>query len=65
MEFTDFLSTAILVGAAALLIFKLGRSAYNLFFGDIILTNPKNGKSVRLGRHYRRGLAQELQDMLD
>lgn len=72
MEIADFLSNVILIVAGAWLVLKLcrflydsARFLYNLFFGDIVLTNPKTGKSVTLGRHHRDGLSQEIQDVLD
>lgn len=65
MEIADLLSTAILFVTGALVLFKLGRFLYNLFYGDFVLTNPKTGKSVTLGRHHRDGLSQEIQDVLD
>ncbi len=65
MEVADFLSTAILVAIAGLVIFKTARSVYNLFYGDIVLKNPRTGKSVTLGRHHRNGLSKEIQDVLD
>ncbi|ACT92648.1 hypothetical protein [Dyadobacter fermentans] len=65
MEIADMLSTAILVITAMLILFKLTRWVYNLIYGDIVLTNPRTGKSVTLGRHHRDGLSKEIQDVLD
>lgn len=71
MEIADFLSNAILAVSGAWILFKLChflyksvRFLYNLFYGDIVLTNPKTGKSVTLGQHHRDGLAQEILDFL-
>lgn len=72
MEIADFLSSAILIASGAWIVFHLGRFVYrsvrfiyNALYGDIVLTNPKTGKSVTLGRHHRDGLSQEIQDILD
>ncbi|MGV3603737.1 MAG: hypothetical protein ACO1N1_21125 [Dyadobacter fermentans] len=65
MEIADMLSMAILVITAMLILFKLTRWVYNLIYGDIVLTNPRTGKSVTLGRHHRDGLSKEIQDVLD
>lgn len=65
MEIADLLSNAILIGIAAMLLFKLGRFLYNAFYGDIVLTNPKTGKSVTLGRHHRDGLSKEIEEVLE
>ena len=72
MEIADFLSNGILIIAGAWILLQLCRFVYNsvrflynLFYGDIILTNPKTGKSVTLGPHHRDGLSQEIQDVLD
>ena len=72
MEIADFLSSAILIASGAWIVFHLGRFLfksvrliYNVFYGDIVLTNPKTGKSVTLGRHHRDGLPQEILDVLE
>jgi hypothetical protein len=65
MGIADFLSNIILITAGSWVIFKSGRFLYNLFYGDIVLTNPKTGKSVTLGRHHRDGLSQEILDFLE
>jgi len=65
MEIADLMSTAILIVVAAWGVFKLGKAIYKLFYGDIVLTNHKTGKSVTLGRHHRDGLSQELLDVLE
>jgi len=71
MEIADFLSSVILAVSGAWIVFQLCRILYksvrflyNLFYGDIVLTNPKTGKSVTLGQHHRDGLAQEILDFL-
>lgn len=71
MEIADFLSSLILAASGAWVFFQLCRFlyksvrfVYNLFYGDIVLTNPKSGKSVTLGQHHRDGLAQEILDFL-
>lgn len=72
MEIADFLSDIILIASGAWIVFQLGRFLYksvrfiyNLLYGDIVLTNPKTGKSVTLGRHHRDGLPQEILDVLE
>lgn len=71
MDTAGFLSNVILVASGAWIVFQFGRFLYksarflyNLFYGDIVLTNPETGKSVTLGRHHRDGLAQEILDVL-
>ncbi|WP_342088314.1 hypothetical protein [Dyadobacter sp. OTU695] len=72
MEIANFLSSAILVVTAAWIVFKLGRFLfysvrflYNSLYGDFVLTNPKTGRSVTLGRHHRDGLAEEILAVLE
>lgn len=65
MQVADFLSIAILIASAVLAIFKLGKGVYDFFYGDIVLTNPRTGKSVTLGRHHRDGLSKELEEVLE
>lgn len=72
MGIADFLSHVILIVAGAWIVLKLcrflyssARFLYNLLYGDFVLTNPKTGKSVTLGRHHRDGLAQEILDVLE
>jgi hypothetical protein len=71
MEIAQFLSNVILIIAGAWVALKLCRFLYNsvrffynLFYGDFVLTNPKTGKSVTLGRHHRDGLAEEILEVL-
>ncbi|SEJ03301.1 hypothetical protein SAMN05216327_105380 [Dyadobacter sp. SG02] len=72
MEIADLLSDLILIASGAWVVFQLGRFVYrsvrfvyNAIYGDFVLTNPKTGKSVTLGRHHRDGLAQEILDILE
>jgi hypothetical protein len=72
MEIADLLSDIILFAAGAWILFQTGRFVYrsvrfiyNALYGDFVLTNPRTGKSVTLGRHHRDGLAQEILDVLE
>lgn len=72
MDIANILSDTILIVSGAWLVFQLGRFVYrsvrfiyNALYGDFVLTNPKTGKSVTLGRHHRDGLAQEILDVLE
>lgn len=72
MEIADLLSNTILAVAGAWLLVKMvrflfrsARFLYNSLYGDFVLTNPRTGKSVVLGRHHRDGLAQEILDVLE
>ena len=72
MEIANLLSDIILIASGTWIVFQLGRFVYrsvrfiyNALYGDIVLTNPRTGKSVTLGRHHRDGLSKEIQDILD
>ncbi|MDR6805329.1 hypothetical protein J2Y45_002362 [Dyadobacter sp. BE34] len=72
MEIANLLSDIILIVTGAWIVFQLSRFLfrsvrflYNALYGDIVLTNPRTGKSVTLGRYHRNGLSQEIQDILD
>lgn len=72
MEIADLLSDIILIASGTWIVLQFGRLVYrsvrfiyNALYGDIVLTNPRTGKSVTLGRHHRDGLSQEIQDILD
>ena len=72
MEIANLLSDIILIASGAWVVFQLARLVYrsvrfiyNALYGDFVLTNPRTGKSVTLGRRHRDGLSQEIQDILD
>lgn len=65
VELTSYLSWAILIGTGSWGVYSVFKY-FSIFFKDeVTFTNLRNGKTITLGKHHRKGQAEELLDFFE
>jgi len=65
MELTNYISWAIMIGTGSWGLFSVIKYISIFFKDEVTFTNLRNGKTITLGKHHRKGQAEELLDFFE
>lgn len=61
---TNYITIAIMIGTGSWGLLTVARFIKRLLSDEMTIVNRRTGKSITLGKHHRKGQAQELLDVL-